>query len=151
MSDTAKTQRNPDDTLQIRIWITQAQYDRLKLRARHHDSSVAAQVRTLMEAGEQRVDIVQELERKLDALMNYVKQHLEPLAFIAALDSAFAAENWQRETWRRVEHQFDGDKDKAKKPYQQYQQVLREQATKRLRRKLRDLDEAEFESETKEE
>ena len=33
MSDTAKTQRNPDDTLQIRIWITQAQYDRLKLRA----------------------------------------------------------------------------------------------------------------------
>ncbi len=128
MADTATRKRDPDDLLQIRVWITQAKYDQLKLRARHHDSSVAAEVRALMDAGEQRTGAAEQLERKLDSVMNYLTSHLEPLAFIAAMDAAFSRESWRL--------QFYGSRPADAETVDRQ---MGERATKRIRRKLHQL------------
>lgn len=129
MADIAKN-RDPEDTLQIRIWITQARYEQLKLRARHHDHSIAAEARDLMEAGERATDADAELQRKIDSLRRYIESHLEPLAFIAAMDSAYAREGWrfQLKQIKRGEEAKEKDRE------------LAQLATNRLKRKLRELD-----------
>lgn len=135
MADAAIRKRGPDDLLQIRVWITQAKYDQLKLRAHHHDSSVAAEVRALIVAGEQRFDEIEQLERKLDSVMNYLTSHLEPLAFIAAMDAAKSAEYWRNEV-RASMLNSSGDAEEAVRAADR---IVGERATKRIQRGLRGL------------
>ena len=136
MADTATRKRDPDDLLQIRVWITQAKYDQLKLRARHHDSSVAAEVRALMDAGEQRADAAEQLVRKLDSVMSYLQQHLEPLTFIAAMDAAAGREYWKNQTLFSAQKAGSDDPDRAASEADRY---IEDRATKRIQRKLHQL------------
>ena len=126
--------------VQIKVWIPQDFYDLLRARAARFHTSVAEESRKLMQMGLSGLQGFEALNGRMIQMDRFLHQHLEPLAFIAAMDSAFAAENWQQQTWIVHERQHNGDKEKAAKPYQEYQRMLRERATKRLQRKLRDLD-----------
>ena len=126
--------------VQIKVWIPQDFYDLLRARAARFHTSVAEESRKLMQMGLSGLQGFEALNGRMIQIDRFLHQHLEPLAFIAAMDSAFAAENWQQQTWIVHERQHNGDKEKAAKPYQEYQRMLRERATKRLQRKLRDLD-----------
>ena len=128
------------DGVQIKVWIPQDFYDLLRARAARFHTSVAEESRKLMQMGLSGLQGFEALNGRMIQIDRFLHQHLEPLAFIAAMDSAFAAENWQQQTWIVHERQHNGDKEKAAKPYQEYQRMLRERATKRLQRKLRDLD-----------
>ena len=133
--------------VQIKVWIPQDFYDLLRARAARFHTSVAEESRKLMQMGLSGLQGFEALNGRMIQMDRFLHQHLEPLAFIAAMDSAFAAENWQQQTWIVHERQHNGDKEKAAKPYQEYQRMLRERAAKRLQRKLRDIDEAECDTE----
>ncbi len=144
MPDHDKPDRNPDETVQLRIAVTQAQYDMLKAQARRQGISVAKAVRQLMEAGIMPFNRLEAMDQRVDRLERYIHLHLEPLTFIAAMDSAFNAANWEQQAWLLHERQAGGDKAQATAPYQKYQRSLRQRATKRLQRKLRNFDASEF-------
>ena len=131
----------------VQLWVSDALYAALKARAARHDTSVAEELRKAASAGLDSLNGLDTIQDMLIDLRQFEKLHLEPLAYIAAMDSAFAAENWQQQTWIVHERQHNGDKEKAAKPYQEYQRMLRERAAKRLQRKLRDIDEAECDTE----
>ncbi len=134
----------------VQLWLSDELYAALKARAVRHDTSLSEELRKAASAGLDPLNGLDTIQDMLIDLRQFEKLHLEPLAFVAAMDSAFAAENWQQQAWVQSERQYGGDKQKAAKPYQQYQQMLRERATKRLQRKLRDIndiDEAEFDTE----
>ncbi len=131
----------------VQLWVPDALYAALKARAVRHDTSLAEELRKAASAGLDPLNGLDTIQDMLIDLRQFEKLHLEPLAYIAAMDSAFNAENWQQQTWIVHERQHNGDKEKAAKPYQEYQRMLRERAAKRLQRKLRDIDEAECDTE----
>ena len=117
------------DGVQIKVWIPAAFYDLLKAQAARNQTSVAAEARRLMQAGLAPLGTVDDLKSDLIKLSQFVHLHLEPLAFIAAMDSAFSRESWRL--------QFYGSRpaDAAEVDHK-----LGLRATKRLQRKLRALD-----------
>ena len=125
---------------QIRVNLPEDFYTLLRQRAASHHRSLSAEALQLMRVGLAHVKPQENIAGEVKNLDRYVRLHLEPLVFIAAMDAAFNAENWRQQAWMLHEHQYGEDKEKATAPYQKYQQMLRERATQRLQRKLRDSD-----------
>jgi plasmid stability protein len=123
---------------QVKLWVSDALYAALKARAVRHNTSVAEELRKAASAGLDPLNGIDTIRDLLIDLRQFEQLHMEPLAFIAAMDAAFNAENWQQQAWMLHEHQYGEDKEKATAPYQKYQRMLRERATQRLQRKLRD-------------
>ncbi len=128
------------DWERVQVYMPPDFYEVIQARAKRRGVSLSSEAYRLIRIGWANVKPNENIEADLAALERYLKLHMEPLAFVAAMDSAFAAENWQQNAWVQSERQYGGDKEKATQPYQEYQRMLRERATKRLQRKLRDLD-----------
>ena len=128
------------DWERVQVYMPPDFYEVIQARAKRRGVSLSSEAYRLIRIGLANVKPNENIEADLVSLERYVKLHLEPLVFVAAMDSAFNAENWQQNAWVQSERQHNGDKEKAAKPYQEYQRMLRERATKRLQRKLRDLD-----------
>ena len=128
---------------QVKLWVPAALYAALKHRAVRHDTSVAEELRKAVSAGLDPLNGLDTIQDLLIDLRQFAKLHLEPLTFIAAMDSAFNAANWEQQAWLLHERQAGGDKAQATAPYQKYQRSLRQRATKRLQRKLRNFNASE--------
>lgn len=143
-------QKRPVETqgVQIKVWIPQDFYDLLRARASRFHTSVAEEARKLMQMGLSGLRSVEALNGQMIQMDRFLRQHLEPLSFIAAVDAAYGVESWRQQFQAMVGKRFAG------KP-EELDRELRHLATKRLQRKLRDLDKAAFddasESETQEE
>ncbi len=135
----------------VQLWVSEALYAALKARAARHDTSVAEELRKAASAGLDPLNGLDTIQDLLIALRQFAQLHLEPLAYIAAMDSAFNAANWQQQTWHLHERQQGGDKEKASKTYQDHQRTLRDIAAKRLQRKLRNFDVSAGDDDAKEE
>ena len=133
------------DWERVQVYMPPDFYEVIQARAKRRGVSLSSEAYRLIRIGLANVKPNENIEADLVSLERYVKLHLEPLVFVAAMDSAFNAENWQQNAWVQSERQHNGDKEKAAKPYQEYQRMLRERATKRLQRKLRDEDASEEE------
>lgn len=124
----AETTTVEKDGVQIKVWIPGEFYDLLKSQAARHQTSVAAEARRLMQAGLAPLGTLDELKSDLTKLSQFARLHLEPLAFIAAMDAAYSREGW------RV--QFYGSRP-SDAPEIDHRLDLT--ATKRIQRKLRGL------------
>ena len=130
--------------LQIKVWIPQDFYDLLRARSARFHTSVAQEARKLMQAGRTQIKPSETLEAVVADLDRYLRLHLEPLAFIAAMDSAYDAASWHR-LWSTT----PGGKNAQ--DLEKLEHQLREQATKRIQRKLRELPSDEADPEEEEE
>ena len=145
MAENASPKRTVEtDGVQIKVWLPQDFYDVLRARATRFHTSIAEESRKLMQMGLSGLRSLETLEGDVIQIDRFLHEHLEPLAFIAAMDSAFNAANWEQQAWLLHERQAGGDKAQATAPYQKYQRSLRQRATKRLQRKLRNFDASEF-------
>ena len=135
----------------VQVYMPPDFYEVIQARAKRRGVSLSSEAYRLIRIGLANMKPNENIEADLAALERYVKLHLEPLAFIAAMDSAYTAANWEQQTWHLHERQQGGDKEKASKTYQEHQRVLRDIATKRLRRKLQDFDRSELGDDSAEE
>lgn len=118
-----------NDGVQIKVWLPSGFYDVLKARATRNHTSVAAEARQLMQVGLANLRPAEDLAEAVTAIRRYLELHLEPLAFIAAMDAAFGAESWR--------YQFGAAyKDQAAA----LDRMLRERAAARVKRQLRDIE-----------
>lgn len=135
----------------VQLWVPDALYAALKARAVRHDTSLAEELRKAASAGLDPLNGLDTIQDMLIDLRQFEKLHLEPLAYIAAMDAAYGAANWEQQAWHLHEHQQGGDKEKATQTYRVHQRVLRDIATKRLRRKMQDFDRSELGDDSSEE
>ena len=113
----------------VQVYMPPDFYEVIQARAKRRGVSLSSEAYRLIRIGLANMKPNENIEADLLALERYVKLHLEPLAFIAAMDSAFGAESWR--------YQFRASyKDRSDDLLYQ----LGQRATKRLQRKLRDLD-----------
>ena len=129
--------------LQIKVWIPQDFYDLLRARAGRFHTSVAQEARKLMQAGLTQIKPSETLETIVTDLDRYVRLHIEPLVFVAAMDAGYGAEGWRKQWEIMRTHNIPTD-------FQALDQELREKVTKRIQRKLHELpgeDDAENEDE----
>lgn len=136
------------DWERVQVYMPPDFYEVLQARAKRRGVSLSSEAYRLIRIGLANVKPNENLESVLTDIERYLKLHLEPLAFIAAMDSAFNAANWEQQTWLVHERQNGGDKEKATETYQDHQRTLRKIATKRLQRKLRDFDRSELEDDS---
>ena len=128
--------KNPTDRhdgQQVKLWVSDELYAALKVRAVRQNSSVAEELRKAASAGLEPLNGMDTIQDLLTDLKQFTKLHLEPLAFIAAMDTAYNAASWQQ-LWKNTP-QFQHDSQGLAKMEHQ----LRQQATQRLQRKLREL------------
>lgn len=128
------------DGVQIKVWIPSAFYDLLKAQATRNQTSVAAEARRLMQAGLAPLDTLGELKSDLTELSQFARLHLEPLAFVAAMDSAKTAEYWYNQVRTSRVGKNDGDEAKGTEEAKNADRIFAERATKRIQRKLRNLE-----------
>jgi plasmid stability protein len=115
--------------MQIKVWIPDGFYDLLRGRAKRFGTSVAEEARQLMQAGLAPLEAVEKMGQTIEELNQFLRLHVEPLAFIAAMDAAYGAESWR--------YQFGAAyKDQAAP----LDRTLRERAAARLKRQLRELE-----------
>ena len=95
---------------QIRVNLPEDFYTLLRQRAASHHRSLSAEALQLMRVGLAHVKPQENIAGEVKNLDRYVRLHLEPLVFIAAMDAAFNAENWQQQAWMLHEHQYGEDK-----------------------------------------
>ena len=81
--------------VQIKVWIPQDFYDLLRGRAARFHTSVAEESRKLMQMGLSGLQGFESLNGRMIQMDRFLHEHLEPLVFIAAMDSAFGAESWR--------------------------------------------------------
>ena len=117
---------------QLNLWVSDDFFDLLQARAGRNHTSVGAEARILMEAGLPQIEKLDDIHEGLVDLMRFFELHLEPLAFIAAMDASFGAESWRYQLLTATQ----GDVKKM----QEIDKKLRDRATKRIQRKLRELD-----------
>jgi plasmid stability protein len=121
-------QPRQEQGVQIKVWLPDGFYDVLKSRAARHRTSVAEEARRLMRwglAGAEGVDGVNDQMARLDA---YLRQHLEPLVWAAAMDSA-----WQAAYGRANLRANARDKAVADRVDQDLRQAARERVQRVLR------------------
>ncbi len=118
----------------VQLWVSDELYAALKARAVRHDTNVSEELRKAASAGLDPLNGLDTIQDLLTNLKQFTKLHLEPLAFVAAMDSAYDAASW---------HRLWGTTAAGKNPQdlEVLEHQLREQATKRLQRKLRVPDE----------
>jgi len=115
--------------MQIKVWIPDGFYDLLRGRAKRYGTSVAEEARQLMQAGLAPLDVMETMGKTIEELNQFLRRHVEPLGFIAAMDAAYGAEAWR--------YQFGvAYKDQAAS----LDRALRERAAARLKRQLRELE-----------
>lgn len=117
------------DGVQIKVWIPAAFYDLLKAQAVRNQTSVAAEARRLMQAGLAPLGTLDELKSDLTKLSQFARLHLEPLAFIAAMDAAYSRVSWQHQQYTVWPEQAA-----------EIGRKLGERAAKRIKKKLRNLE-----------
>ena len=113
------------DGVQIKVWVPAAFYDLLRAQSARNQTSVAAEARRLMQAGLGPVGAIDEMKTTLTALDRFMRLHMEPLAFIAAMDAAYGREAWRYQLYavqpESMEH---------------ISQTWADRAAKRIQRKL---------------
>lgn len=117
---------------QLNLWVPDAFFDLLQARASRNHTSAGTEARILMEAGLPQIEKLDDIREAMIDLMRYFELHLEPLAFIAAMDASFGAESWRYQLLTATQ----GDVAKMK----EIDQKLRDRAKRRIQRKLRELD-----------
>lgn len=133
----ANTTRDRHEGQQVKLWVSHELYAALKDRAVRHDTSVAEELRKSAAAGLDPLEGMDELKSGLTKLRQFARMHLEPLAFIAAMDSAKAAEYWKNQTLSAIQK---SGMDDPQKVAEASDRTIGERATARIKRKLRELD-----------
>ena len=133
------------DGVQIKVWVPEGFYDMLKSLAVRHRTSVAAEARRLMVAGVEPSEAVDALAEGLVELDRFIRLHLEPLTFVAAMDSAkVAAYERQRIAAQRqlhlASHPRPDGKDDSEHQANFIDRQMAERATKRIKRVLREIE-----------
>ena len=133
------------DGVQIKVWVPEGFYDMLKALAGRHRTSVAAEARRLMVAGVEPVETMDALAEGLVELDRFIRLHLEPLAFVAAMDAAkVAAYEKQRIAAQRqlhlASHPRPDGKDDSEQQADFIDRQMADQATKRIQRVLREIE-----------
>ena len=72
----------------VQLWVPDALYAALKARAVRHDTSLAEELRKAASAGLDPLNGLDTIQDMLIDLRQFEKLHLEPLAYIAAIDFA---------------------------------------------------------------
>lgn len=113
----------------VQLWVSDDLYAALKARAVRHDTHLVDELRQAAMAGLDPLNGFDAIYDAVTKLTQFARLHLEPLAFIAAMDAAYSRESWRL--------QFYGSRpnDAA-----EVDRKLGERATKRLQRKLRALE-----------
>lgn len=135
----AEDSNDRHDGVQIKVWVPEGFFDMLKALAVRHRSSVAAEARRLMVAGVEPSEALNTVVEGLSDLNRFLRLHLEPLAFVAAMDSAKAAAYWKRRVFLES-HQSGRAKDEAKALMDKLEQEMAAQAARRVRRVLREIE-----------
>ena len=117
---------------QLNVWVPDAFFDLLQARAARNHTSAGTEARLLMEAGLPKLEKMDDIHEGLVDLMRYLELHVEPLMFLSAMDAGFGAESWRYQLLTATQ----GDVTKMK----EIDRKLRDRATKRIQRKLRELD-----------
>ena len=129
----AKTGHDRHDGHKVQMWVSDELYAALKERAERHDASVAEALRQAAMAGPEPLHGLATIQDVLTDLKQFTKFHLEPLAFVAAMDSAYLAAAWHTQ-WAAAPQFVKSPQDLEKLEHQ-----LRQKATQRVQRKLRAL------------
>jgi len=121
------------DGHKVQMWVSHELYAALKDRAIRHDTSVAEELRKAANAGLDVLDGLDEIYNLLIDLRQFTRLHLEPLAFIAAMDSAKTAEYWKNQTLMSAQQ---AHMENPEEVLANAERIIGERATKRLQRKL---------------
>ncbi|AUW92625.1 hypothetical protein BXT84_00550 [Sulfobacillus thermotolerans] len=135
----AEDSNDRHDGVQIKVWVPEGFYDMLKALAARHQTSVAAEARRLMVAGVEPSEALDTVVEGLSDLNRFLRLHLEPLAFVSAMDSAKSAAYWKRRVYLES-HQRGSAKDEAKALMEQMERDMSDQATRRIKRVLREIE-----------
>jgi plasmid stability protein len=81
-------QDKPASGIQIKVWLPEGFYDLLRARAARHRTSVAEEARRLMRLGLAGAEELDALADRLGRLDAFAREHLEPLAWLAAMAAA---------------------------------------------------------------
>ena len=125
----AKDANDRHEGHQVKLWVSDELHAALKARSIRHDTSVAEEFKKAATAGVDVLDGLDEITQLLVDLRQFVRLHLEPLAFISAMDAAYSREAWRLQLYGS--RPADAETVDRK---------LGERATKRLQRKLRALE-----------
>lgn len=128
------------DGVQIKVWVPEGFYDMLKALAGRHRTSVAAEARRLMIAGVEPSEAIDAIAEGLVEMDRFIRLHLEPLSFAAAMDSAKAAAYWKRRVYLESHHGHVNQAD-AQTLADRMDRQMADIATKRIKRVLREIDE----------
>ena len=123
---------NETDWQRVQVYLPQDFYEILLVRSKRRGTSLSAEAFRLMRLGLANVKPSENVEAVLSAMERYIELHLEPLAFIAAMDAGYGAEGWRKQWEIMRTHNIPTD-------FQALDQELREKVTKRIQRKLREL------------
>jgi len=128
------------DGIQIKVWVSEGFYDMLKALAHRRQTSVAAEARRLMVAGVEPSEALDTIVDQVTALDRFIRLHLEPLTFVAAMDAAKGAAYWKRRVY--LDARAKGkDQEGAQETMERMERDMAEQATRRIRRVLREVEE----------
>lgn len=123
----------------LQLWVSDELFAVLQRQASRHNVSLAEAARQLMQAGIAPSDTMDALTEGLAKLDRFMRLHLEPLMFVAAIDSAKAAAYWKRRVFLES-HQRGNPKDDAIALMNQMERDMAEQAARRVRRVLREVE-----------
>ena len=126
------TKANETEWQRVQVYLPQDFYEILQARSKRRGTSLSAEAFRLMRLGLANVKPNENVETILTDMARYIQLHLEPLAFVAAMDSAYDAASWHR-LWSTT------PAGKNPQDLEKLEHHLREQAIKRLQRKLHEL------------
>ena len=133
------------DWQQIRVNVPADFYDVLKIRSGQHGTSLSAEALRLMRLGLAGVKPGENISADITALKRYLELHLEPLMFVAAMDSAKVAAYekqriiGQRQAYLRSNPRPDGQDD-SQAQARLIDREMSMQATRRIQRVLHEIE-----------
>ena len=119
---------------QVKLWVPDALYAALKARAMRHDTNVSDELRKAASAGLEPLDGLDEIHDLLIDLRQFERVHLEPLAYIAAVEAGKTARYFyasQAAVFRQ------NDPKTAKERIAEVDRAFHEGAVARVKRALR--------------
>ena len=134
---------------QVKLWVSDELYAALKARAMRHDTNVSEELRKAASAGLEPLNGLDEIRDLLIDLRQFERVHMEPLAYIAAVESGKTARYFyasQSAIFRQ------NDPKTAKERMAEVDRAFHDKAVARVKRALRlsDPDQESEENDDKE-
>lgn len=127
------------DGHKLQLWVSDEIFAVLQRAASRHHVSLAEAARRLMQSGIAPNETLDAIAEELNELGRFVRLHIEPLLFVAAMDASKGTAYWKRRVYGES-HRGETSAEQAQDIAEALDRQMAEQATGRVKRVLREVE-----------